>query len=106
MQLGQVADPSIGFYPHGEGRPEPESPVTLAADPPPPQLDPLLIDPATAAMLTQEFGPAVVADDFRPPPLSVELPPPEKVEPDPTMSLVAVGIGVALIGGALWYFSR
>ena len=106
MQLGQTADPSIGFDPYGEtftGRPEPD-PVTFAADGGSSGGTPqLLIDPATAAMLAQEFGPAVVVDDLV---ADVAVGTPVSVEPDPKLSLVAVGIGVALVGGALWYFSR
>ena len=60
----------------------------------------LKIDPATAAMLAAEFGPSVVVGD------DVSITPEiEFVETDKKLSLVAVGLGVVIVGGALWYFT-
>lgn len=97
MQLGQTPDPSIGFDPYGptfyDPRPH-HGRVTLAAEP-----QPLRVDPATAAMLAQEFGPATLTPGVVGTPATFA-----PVESDPKLSLLAVGIGVALVGGALWYF--
>lgn len=60
----------------------------------------LMIDPATAVMIAAEFGPGVIVDE----PVSF-TPEIEFVETDKKLSLVAVGLGVAIVGGALWYFT-
>lgn len=101
MQLGQTADPSIGFYPNSDdegGWFRPLTEVRPSAR--------YRIDPATAAMLNDEFRGAPLTAE--PTPQDFTLPPRagEPVETDRQMSLVAVGIGAALVLGSLWYFNR